>query len=76
MVCDHVHSPLLQVAKTTTPNCLIGVDYHLELHVAITFLLTLPFLYRVSYIMLLDVHTNYVCSLSKNKTYPRSITQG
>jgi len=72
----NVHLPLLQVSKTTTPNCLIGVGYHLELHVAITSLLTLPFLYQVSYIMLLDVRTNYVCSLSKYKTHPRSITQG
>jgi hypothetical protein len=52
------------VAHKTTVYYPISVGCCLELHVAITFhQLTLSFFTK--YTMLFDVHTNYLCSLSR-----------
>lgn len=57
----------------TTLNCVIIVDYQLELSVAITLLpsnfLAISFFYQVSYMMFIDVQLT-LCSLSK-KSYAK-----
>ena len=48
-----------------TLNCLRSVGYHMELRVVTTFYQLCLVFYQVSYVMFFDVHTKYLCSLSK-----------